>query len=390
MFRLTDLKYPVIQGSMGIGFSWFDLVVAVSKAGGLGTLTTVCIDRLVAWETGDKSYKNNWEKSIEYAVDKLRGMLGDIPFGFNIMEKQTKSSEIIELAFKYKVPSITVGAGFNRRHFKLAEQGDPNHDLNFMYMINGIKAAQITILASKRKNNRVPDALILEGPKAGGHNGFRTIREVNAGENSLEGCFEPCRKILHESGVGIVIAGGIWGPEDWKYWKEKGADCLQAGTAFLGSQEANLDPEVRERLYTLKEEDIITSDAEIMQPGSPTKFAFKVFSDSPGYLRAQKLERPVKCSMSGILKSDNSCAAHKLDKSNFCICPPLTRSSGFGEKFQGDTEQFLMTCGSNGYKIRELATVLNDDGQSVPYEAKRVVDWFSGVHNKSPEAEAVN
>jgi len=48
------LPLPVFQGGMGVGVSLYPLACAVALAGGLGLLSSACLDRIVSERVGHK------------------------------------------------------------------------------------------------------------------------------------------------------------------------------------------------------------------------------------------------------------------------------------------------------------------------------------------------
>ena len=57
------IKVPIIQGGMGVGVSLYPLASAVAKEGGLGIVSSACLDRLVSKRTGKKY--NSYEAAYE-------------------------------------------------------------------------------------------------------------------------------------------------------------------------------------------------------------------------------------------------------------------------------------------------------------------------------------
>ena len=48
------IRVPIIQGGMGVGVSLHPLAQAVAREGGLGIISSACLDRLVSKRTGKK------------------------------------------------------------------------------------------------------------------------------------------------------------------------------------------------------------------------------------------------------------------------------------------------------------------------------------------------
>ena len=86
------IKYPIIQGGMGVGVSWDRLASAVTKEGGLGVISAIgtgyyqrgayskyALDR-------PKNVQNFYSKeSLFKIVESARTVCGDAPLAVNIL-----------------------------------------------------------------------------------------------------------------------------------------------------------------------------------------------------------------------------------------------------------------------------------------------------------------
>ncbi|MFZ3063833.1 MAG: nitronate monooxygenase, partial [Nitrospirota bacterium] len=57
------IPLPIIQGGMGVGISLYPLASAVAKEGGLGIVSSACLDRVVSKRSGKKL--NSYEAAYE-------------------------------------------------------------------------------------------------------------------------------------------------------------------------------------------------------------------------------------------------------------------------------------------------------------------------------------
>jgi len=75
-----QIKVPIIQGGMGVGVSLHPLAKAVAQEGGLGVVSSACLDRLVSKRTGKKV--NTYEAAYEeISLSRVKGGF----VGINIM-----------------------------------------------------------------------------------------------------------------------------------------------------------------------------------------------------------------------------------------------------------------------------------------------------------------
>ncbi len=74
------LRFPIIQGGMGVGISLHPLTRAVARFGGLGLLSSACLDRLLSKRNGKRM--NTYEATYEeVSLAKAEGG----PAGINII-----------------------------------------------------------------------------------------------------------------------------------------------------------------------------------------------------------------------------------------------------------------------------------------------------------------
>ena len=124
-----------------------------------------------------------------------------------------------------------------------------------------------------------PDAVVLEGPLAGGHLGFK-LEEIYLESNRLENLLPPVKDMSEKhGGFPVIVAGGIYTHEDIVRFLKMGADGVQMGTRFLVTQECSATDAYKQAVINAGKEDIIVSH----NPGSPCGLPFMVIKESPMY-----------------------------------------------------------------------------------------------------------
>jgi NAD(P)H-dependent flavin oxidoreductase YrpB (nitropropane dioxygenase family) len=238
-----------------------------------------------------------------------------------------------------------------------------------------------------------PDGVVVEGPRAGGHNapprGRPTLDERG------QPVFGPRdhADVAKVAAVGLPfwLAGAHGTPEGLAAATAAGAAGVQVGTAFALSAESGLVPRLRERLLARLRAgtlEVLTDAA-----ASPTGFPFKVaqlegsLSDADvrearprlcdlGYLRAPYL-RPdgrvgFRCPAEPVAlyvrKGGN--AADTAGRA--CLCNALTADVGLGQVRAGGTpEEVLVTLGTDLDGVSRLS-----DLHPAGWTAADVVDWL--------------
>ena len=169
------IKVPVIQGGMGVGVSLHPLARAVAREGGVGIVSSACLDRLVEKRTGKKynSYEAAYE---EVSQSKIEGGIS----GINIMFALQRDYEAsVRGAIDAGADMIISGAGL-----PMGLPGiQPPKDTALIPIVSSARALDLICKKWERFGYR-PDAVVLEGPLAGGHLGFK-INQVDLEENKL-------------------------------------------------------------------------------------------------------------------------------------------------------------------------------------------------------------
>lgn len=342
------IKIPIIQGGMGVGVSLHPLAAAVAKEGGLGIVSSACLDRLVSKRTG-KRY-NSYEAAYE-EVSRAKSEGGYA--GINIMVALVRDyNDSVKGAIDAGADAIISGAGLPLTLPII----QPPKGTALIPIVSSARALEIICKKWEKVGYR-PDAVVLEGPLAGGHLGFK-IDQIDLESNKLENLLPPVKDVARKYGdFPVIVAGGIYTHHDIVKFMKMGADGIQMGTRFLATEESSASEEYKQAVINATEEDIIVAH----DPGSPCGLPFRVIKQSPMYVSTLKrLERlsPPKCDKGYVLFKDKEgkfsiCPAKESNEHHFCICNGLLSSAGYNR----DNEEPLYTVGTNAYRIDKIVTV---------------------------------
>jgi nitronate monooxygenase len=162
--QLGNLKIelPIIQGGMGVRVSSSSLASAVSNEGALGVIAAVGLGE----ECGDekRDYKMRSRDEFTNIIRETKRMTKN-PFGVNIMCVLTNYDELVEAAQAESVDVIISGAGLPLRLPALIK----NDKTKLIPIVSSARAAALICNTWFRRYKRLPDAIIVEGPLAGGH-----------------------------------------------------------------------------------------------------------------------------------------------------------------------------------------------------------------------------
>ncbi len=330
---------------MGVGVSLHPLASAVAREGGLGIISSACLDRLVSKRTGKRlnTYEATYE---EVSLSKNLGGLA----GINIMVALVKDyTDSVKGALDAGADAIISGAGLPLSLPAI----QPPKETALIPIVSSARALDIICKKWEKLGYR-PDAVVLEGPLAGGHLGFR-IDQIDVESNKLENLLPPVKDMARKYGdIPVIVAGGIYTHEDIVKFISMGANGVQMGTRFLATVESSASGEYKQAVLAAKEEDIVVAH----RPGSPCGLPFRVIKQSPMYVSSLKALRPPKCDKGYVLLKDAEgkftvCPAKVDNKDYFCICNGLLSSAGYNR----DKEEPLYTVGTNAARVDRVVAV---------------------------------
>lgn len=336
--KIGDLvaKIPIIQGGMGVGISLSGLASAVAKEGGIGVIAGAMIGM------GEPDIGSNYREAnmralaneLRKAREKTSGILG-----VNIMVALTNFGDLVKTSIKEGADVIFAGAGLPL-------------DLP-SYLVDGAKTKLVPIISSARaatiickkwmsKFDYLPDAFVVEGPKAGGHLGFKP-EQIDDPEFSLEKTVpevvEAVKEFESKAGrpIPVIAAGGVWDGADIYKFMQLGASGVQMGTRFVATHECDADIKFKESYVNAKEEDIQIIKSPVGLPGRAV--------DGP-FLQDVKagLKKPFKCPFHCISSCDYT-------KSPYCIALALVNAK------KGLLKHGFAFAGANAYRVSAIVSV---------------------------------
>ena len=259
-------RLPVIQGGMGIGISLSGLASAVANAGGIGIISGVQIG------FRDPEFRKNPVaanlRAIGSELRRARELSPTGIIGMNFMSIDAHYDEYVAEAVKNGVDLIISGAGLPLSLPGLVE----GSKTRIAPIVSSARACRLILTKWLKKFNRFPDAVVVEGPLAGGHLGFH-LDDLLAGTNqtleqALSDVVEYVRGFCEKHGVTIpvIAAGGIRSHEDVCRMFGLGASGVQVGTLFAATEECDASDRFKQTYIDAKPEDV-----RIIK--SPTGFA---------------------------------------------------------------------------------------------------------------------
>lgn len=340
------VEKPIVQGGMGVGVSWDRLAGNVSKEGGLGVISAV--------GTGyyeDKKYASKLvagrplealgfysKEGFDAIIQNARKICGDKPLAANILYAINDYGRVVRDACESGIDIIITGAGLPTNMPEFTE-GYP--DVALVPIVSSAKALKIICKRWKQRYNRLPDAVVLEGPKSGGHQGF-TYEQCAMEENQLENLVKP---VVEEAAlwgdIPVIAAGGIWDKNDIEQMMALGARGVQMGTRFIATHECDAHENFKKVLLEAKKEDIQLFSSPVGYPAQGIRTNLT--------LLVEKREGPaIKCISNCVAPCNRGEEAKEV---GYCIADRLS------DAYLGNTETGLFFSGTNGYRVNEIISV---------------------------------
>ena len=337
---------PIVQGGMGVGVSWDQLAGNVSKEGGLGVLSTVGTGyyqdkkyavKLVSGKPLDALGFYSKE-GFEAIVKNARKICGDKPLAANILYAMNDYGRVVKDACEAGIDIIITGAGLPTNMPEFTE-GYP--DVALIPIVSSAKALKIICKRWQKRYNRLPDAVVLEGPKSGGHQGF-TYEQCKMPENQLENLVKPVvEEATNWGNIPVIAAGGVWDKNDIEEMMTLGASAVQMGTRFIGTHECDAHENLKQVILNAKKEDI-----ELM--GSPVGYPAQGVRTNLTELVERREGPAIKCISNCVAPCNRGEEAKEV---GFCIADRLS------DAYEGNLETGLFFSGTNGYKLDKIISV---------------------------------
>lgn len=330
------IPIPIIQGGMGVGVSLSGLAVAVANEGGVGVISSAGLGLLYRNLSTDFLKANilGLSREIALAREKTKGIIG-----VNIMVAMSNFADMVKTAIKEKVDIIFAGAGLPVDLPSYLPSGSLT---KLVPIVSSGRAAKI--ICEKWMNNfqRLPDAIVVEGPKAGGHLGFK-LEQIFDDHYSLDKLVKSvCDEIRpfelkYSKKIPVIAAGGIYTGDDIYSIMQSGADAVQMGTRFVTTDECDASMEFKQTYISADESDIEIIKSPVGMPG---RAIGNSFIDKVRDGKKHPLNCPFKC-----IKTCD------VSSSPYCIISALFSA------FKGNLEGGFAFAGSNAFRATRIQSV---------------------------------
>jgi nitronate monooxygenase len=339
-------KVPIIQGGMAVGISGSGLAAAVANAGGIGVIATAGIGHL---EDHNSDFIEANNKAFVEEIRKAKSLTKGV-IGVNIMAALSNYASLAKVAIEEGIDVIFSGAGLplSLPSFLPKE----NACTKLVPIVSSGKALMLIARRWIGKFNYVPDAVVIEGPLAGGHLGFRKddiFNEEYSLEKLVSDVLSQAKALEDKYGkpIPVIPAGGIFTGADIHKFIEMGASGVQMATRFVATHECDASGEFKNAYIKANKEDIIIIESPVGMPGRAIRNQF-LDDVASGH------KKPFKCPFHCIITCD-------FKKAPYCIAKALCNAT------EGNLSEGFAFAGQNVWRVdkivhvRELIQSLEDE-----------------------------
>lgn len=371
---------PIVIGGMGMDISTSKLILEAARLGGIGNLSDALIGAVSDRHYGThftkervKKYKKSAYLSnklhaqfdldhLYLAVknlvsDAMEKKVGTGGVFINTMEKLSMNNPKDTMQVRLKacldagIDGITLSAGLHLNTLGYIEDHPRFRDAKIGIIVSSVRALK-PFLKRAARLKRLPDFIVVEGPLAGGHLGFKVDDWF---KYDLKSITVEIIQFLKENDLNIPVvpAGGIFTGGDAVEMMQAGASGIQVATRFVVTKESGFPNRVQQRFFRAEEEEI---EVNMM---SPTGYPMRMLKDSP-------------CIGTGV-KPNCEALGFILDGNGDCSYIPAYNREV--EKHPGATRIRVpdktclctymksygtWTCGQKTYKLKETTNKLPD------------------------------
>ena len=248
-------------------------------------------------------------------------------------------TELVRTAIEEKVDIIFAGAGLP---LNLPSYLTPEATTKLVPIVSSARAAKIICTKWYSEYKYIPDAIVVEGPNAGGHLGFKH-EQIEDNNFSLEAIVPQVVSEVkrfaeqHNCKIPIIAGGGVYSGEDIYRILSLGTDAVQMGTRFVATKECDASETFKQAYINSEKDDIKIIQSPVGLPGRAigNSFLDKV---------AEGLCRPKKCAFNCLRTCD-------IEKTPYCIMLALYNA------YKGRMDHGYAFCGANAWRCDRILSV---------------------------------
>jgi len=328
-------RIPIIQGGMGVRVSLAGLAAAVANEGGIGTIASVGLGDI---EAAKLDFERTCREALIHELRKAKSLTDGL-LAVNVMGVLSNAKDLILATAREGIRLIVSGASLP---LKLPEMVEDSGAL-LLPIISSGRAADLVLRTWDKRYQRTADAIIIEGPLAGGHLGFSMEQLQEPEKYSLSillpEVLEVIKRFEDKYGrkIPVIVGGGIYDGADIARMLQAGASGVQMATRFVCTVECEVAQEFKQAYLEANEEDIVLIKSPVGLPGRAIRNQFLKNLEMG---LQEKINCPYRC-----LSTCN------VAEARYCIALALINA------YLGDMNKGLVFCGQNAHRLHKIVTV---------------------------------
>ncbi len=340
--KIGDLtvRVPIIQGGMAVGISLSGLASAVANAGGIGVIGAAGIGMMEP--DFNTNYKQANQRALRKEIRKARAATDGI-IGINLMVALSDFDDLLRIAIEEHVDLVLLGAGLPLKGMdQLIPEYPGEKKPKIIPIVSSARAAKLIFQYWQKNYHHLPDAVVLEGTRAGGHLGFKK-EQIDDPDYALEKILPGVIALMKDfefefkKKIPVIAAGGIYTGQDIFHFLQSGAQGVQMATRFVATEECDASLKFKNAYVHARKEDLILIDSPVGLPGRAIQNPFlKEVSEGS--------RKPFRCYWKCLKTCDFKTAP-------YCIASALTNAQ------KGFFDDGFAFAGANAYRVENIVPV---------------------------------
>ena len=180
--------------------------------------------------------------------------------------------DLLHVALKEHIDVVFIGAGLPLKKPKIGDSLLENTNTKIIPKVSSARAAKLIFKYWAAKYGRVPDALVVEGPLAGGHLGFKK-ENLSAKSNSLKQVVKETLDVIafyelkYNIEIPLIAAGGLYSGKEIYELMELGAKGVKMGSRFVTTHECDVSVAFKKNYINCTRQDITIIQSPVGLPG---------------------------------------------------------------------------------------------------------------------------
>jgi len=328
---------PLVQGGMGVGISLAGLAAAVANEGGIGVIAANAIGLM------EPDYRHNGREAniralrreIRSARERSTGVIG-----VNLMVAVNNFQDMLRVVIEEKPDIVFLGAGLPIKDIPLTQLRAAK--VKVVPIVSSGRAAKLIFRSWEKNYHDIPDAVVVEGPEAGGHLGFK-IEQLGDSAYALDKIVPEVVAAVQEFShrfdrpVPVIAGGGVYTGDDIRRILQLGAAGVQMATRFVATDECDADIRFKEAYIDCAMDDITIIKSPVGMPGRAIRNDF-----------LKEVERGERKDFHCPWRCLESCDAREVQ---YCISEALNNAR------KGELRDGFAFCGSTAWRIEKIVPV---------------------------------